>query len=233
MPDVGPHASRVHGRPGSSRGLRTERPLDAQPALAPVNEFAQRGGDALLVVARPPYRDPLADLRGGKEESRLRPLQFTCVRGRVVVAAPDGHRVVEPIAEVRVHRREHRPAPRHVDRDRRGRSREPIDLVVRQDLVVTAEPVRERVVSRRRHADHFDGVARSGAVGEGDGGLARGGEHEYTPCPEPVVVLEEILGQPAGDVEPAQQCVAILGLGACRLERVPVGRHVRAIDRRV
>jgi len=47
------------------------------------------------------------------------------------------------------------------------------------------------------------------------------------------VVGEPVLREPAGDVQPAQQRVAVLRLAAGLVERVAVGGDVGAVDGRV
>ena len=89
------------------------------------------------------------------------------------------------------------------------------------------------MVPRRRDADDLDPCASIGAMRKADGGLARGRQDHDSPRTEPVVVGEVVFRQPAGDEQPAQQGLTILGVRARLVERVAVRGHVRAIHRRV
>ena len=159
----------------------------------------------------------------------------TSANGRVVVALPDDHRVLEVVAESLVHGGEGGPVARDVHRhgvDLGQRS----DVVVGEHVGVPAERLHEVDVARRREPDHPGEAALGGALREADRGLGRGREDDDGVGSVVVGVGEEGVGEEAGEEQAPQQRVAVLGVSelvarrAGRVHRVVGGLHVAAVD---
>ena len=107
-------------------------------------------------------------------------------------------------------------------------ARDLIDLIVSQNPVIAAEAVAEFQIGGRRQADYFDALPLGELKCRAVGGLARRTGKQHDAAAEKIVVREEIINQPRGNEQRAQQCLNIFRLW--RIKGVGAAAQIVVVD---
>ena len=104
-----------------------------------------------------------------------------------------------------------------------------VELVVGQHTVIAAQAFTEGHIAGRGQADHLDALALRQLEGGAVGGLARRAGQQHDAGAEEIVVGQEVVDQPRGDEQGAQQRLHVLGVW--RVERVGRAARELVVDR--
>ncbi|MDT4835016.1 hypothetical protein FQZ97_686700 [compost metagenome] len=178
-----------------------------------------------------PFGGALLDLRRRKEQRGARAAQALAraLGGELLHVRAADRAAVLQVGEALVDRGAQFAVAGEVDVHAGGVGRDAVQRVVGHHAVVAAQALAEGHVGGRGEADHLDAVALVQLEGRAVGRLARGARQQHGGGAEEVVVGHEVVDQPRGDEQRAQQRLQVFGVGG--VQRVGVAAEVLVVDR--